>query len=184
MNNLRILDFDIENRPLAYLGPEYTTAEITAIAVGWVGDRKPLRTWLLGQGEPVEAMLDWFVPLYNEADIVTGHYIRKHDLPILNGTLLEHGRPPLDEKLVSDTKLDLVKHLYLSASQENLCETLGIKAVKVHMSNAKWREANRLTTKGLALTYARVVGDVLQHMQLRAKLLKIGALGPPKVWRP
>jgi hypothetical protein len=34
--------------------------------------------------------------LYNAADIVTGHYIKKFDLPILNGALFEHGLPLLD----------------------------------------------------------------------------------------
>ena len=29
---LRVLDFDIENRPLSYLGSDFTTAEVTAIA--------------------------------------------------------------------------------------------------------------------------------------------------------
>ena len=32
---MRVLDFDIENRPLSYLGSDFTTAEVTAIAWAW-----------------------------------------------------------------------------------------------------------------------------------------------------
>lgn len=178
---LRVLDFDIENRPLAYMGPDYTSGEVTAIAWAWEGEAIQVR--LLGQDDPAD-MLGEFYAFYELSDLVTGHYIRKHDLPVINGALLEYGLPSLPPKLTCDTKLDLVKHLYISASQENLCEMLGIPAAKVHMSNAKWREANRLTPKGLEHTYKRVVGDVQQHMALRKKLLEMDALGAPKVWRP
>lgn len=179
----RILDLDIENRPLAYMGEDYTSGEITAIAACWDGQPKTMRVWLLGRDKP-RAMLEGFRKMYDAADMVTGHYLRKHDLPIINGSMLEHGLPSLAEKLACDTKIDLVKHLYLSASQENLCEALGVPAVKVHMSNAKWREANRLTKKGLALTYARAAGDVIQHMAMRRVLIERELLYPPKVWRP
>ena len=90
---LRVLDFDIENRPLSYLGMDYTTGEVTAIAASWEGKQ---HVWvkLLGRNTALE-MLAGFAELYNQADIVTGHYIRKHDLPVLNGAMLEHGLPPL-----------------------------------------------------------------------------------------
>jgi hypothetical protein len=35
----RVLDFDIENRPLTYLGSDFTTAEVTAIAWAWTDAR-------------------------------------------------------------------------------------------------------------------------------------------------
>jgi hypothetical protein len=44
---LRVLDFDIENRPLSYLGMDFTTAEITSIAASFEGSRE-IHTWLLG----------------------------------------------------------------------------------------------------------------------------------------
>lgn len=179
----RILDFDIENRPLSYWIPDRPTAEITAIAACWVDQPKSMRVWLLGRDDP-EMMLREFSEMYSEAGMVTGHYIRKHDLPIINGALVEAGLPPLGPKLTSDTKLDLVQWKDIPASQEHLADMLGIRAPKIGMSQAKWREANRLTDSGLALTEKRVVGDVRQHMQLRKELLKRGLLGTPKVWRP
>ncbi len=165
------------------MGDDYTSGEITAIAACWHSRPRTMRVWLLGELEPWD-MLESFRAMYDAADMVTGHYIRAHDLPVISGAMVEFGLPPLMSKLTSDTKLDLVKHKYLSASQENLGEVFGLSAPKVHMSNAKWREANRLTKPGLALTRARAAGDVLQHMQLRDILVARNLLGPPKQWTP
>jgi hypothetical protein len=182
--NLRVLDFDIENRPLSYLGQDYTTAEITAIAACWDGHPKSMTVWLLGVDDPID-MLEGFRKVYDQADMVTGHYIRMHDLPIIDGAMMELGRPPLAEKMTCDTKLDLVRHgAVISASQENLCEMLGLAPPKIHMNTVRWREANRLTPAGLELTAKRAVGDVIQHMALRRELVKRDLLSAPKVWRP
>ncbi len=184
MRKVRILDFDIENRPLSYLGQDFTTAEVTAIASCWHGKPGSMEVFLLGRDEPGD-MLRWFVERYEAADIVTGHYIRRHDLPIINGSLLELGLEPLGEKLTVDTKLDLVTHGHVvSGSQENLAEMLGVRLPKVHMNTPRWRTANRLTPDGLALTMKRVAGDVRQHMQLYRRLVELGLLRQPSTWRP
>jgi hypothetical protein len=181
---LRVLDFDIENRPLSYLGADFTTADITAIAASFCGNGPTeIRCWLLGHHTP-ESMLQGFVTLYDDADMVTGHYIRKHDLPIINGALLEYGFPSLKPKLTSDTKLDLVKRSGISASQENLAAMLGVPSPKVGMNQHMWRQANRLEPNGIELVRQRVVGDVKQHKQLRKALVERGMLGPPRVWSP
>ena len=184
MRKLRILDFDIENRPLSYLGQDYTTAEITAIAWCFDGEPATMTCVLLGRDDP-EQMLREFVKRYDAADMVTGHYIRMHDLPIINGALVERGLPCLADKLTCDTKLDLVKKgPVISASQENLCAMLGLRKPKVHMNTVMWREANRLTPAGLKLTAERAIGDVLQHMELRHALVARDLLSEPKTWRP
>src|SRR5690348_4789906 len=83
-----ILDFDIENRPLSYLGMDFTTSEITAIACKWIDQpgspTSTVTSWLLGEDDPIR-MLEQFSEVYAAADLVTGHYIRNHDLPIING---------------------------------------------------------------------------------------------------
>jgi hypothetical protein len=178
----RILDFDIENRPLSYLGGDFTTAEITAIAWGWT-DSKDVEVRLLGEVD-YETMLTDFVKAYDEADIVTGHYIRNHDLPHINGALLESGFAPLSAKRTSCTKNDLVRRTGVSASQESLADMLGVKSSKEHMTQRDWRTANRLLPKGLERTKTRVVNDVIQHKQLRERLIEEGYLRPPKVWKP
>src|SRR5581483_11237118 len=176
----RILDFDVECRPLSWYGGDFVTKEITAIACQFVGD-KEAHCWLLGRDEPLD-MLRGFCELYDSADIVTGHFIRGFDLPIINSALLEYGLPTLGDKLTHDTKLDLVKFSGLSTSQENLGAMLGLKHPKVQMDQAKWRAANRLQVDGLAFTQKRVIGDVRQHIEMRQRMLELGMLGPLKRW--
>lgn len=175
-----ILDFDIENRPLSYWYDGQCTAEITVIAYSWGLDR-PVHCWLLGRDDP-EDMLSHFVEMYDLADIVTGHYIRRHDLPIINGALLEYGFPPLGVKLTWDTKLDLRPTKDLSMSQESLGLTLCTRYEKIHMSQPEWRAANRL--EQIELAEARCTTDVRQHQELRLKLDELGMLQSPKSWNP
>lgn len=129
-------------------------------------------------------MLEWFVAAYDQADVVTGHYIRKFDLPILNGSLFEHGMSLLSEKDTSDTKLDLKIMAGLGLSQENLSVMHHLEQGKFHMSDAGWREAARLTKEGIERTRRRVVDDVRQHKALRLRLIEDGVLRRPKSWRP
>lgn len=182
VRKLLTLDFDIENRPLSYLGMDFTTADVTAIAASFVGEKK-VHVWLLGE-DTSEAMLEGFQDLYDRADCVTGHYIRKHDLPIINGARMEFGLRPLGPKLTSDTKMDLLKRGGISASQESLADMLGVPSPKYHMSQAKWRAANRLTPEGIAETRKRVVDDIRQHKQLRLAMAAAGILGAPRTWYP
>jgi hypothetical protein len=181
--SVKVLDFDIENRPLSYWYDGNPTAEVTAIAASWIGDDH-IFCWLLTQDNDPFPMLQGFVDLYNEADMVTGHYIRKHDLPHLNGALMEQALPILGAKYAHDTRIDLVKRAGLPASQEALCAMFGIEAPKVHMTQNDWRQGNRLIPKGLELTRRRVVGDIIQHKQLREELLKRNLLKAPRLWKP
>lgn len=182
---LRYLDFDIENRPLSYAGNDFTWGEITAIAASFEGERK-IHTFLVGdKGQTVLDVIEEFLKLYDQADAVTGHYIRRHDLPIISDTMFELGYGYLPKKLASDTKIDLIAgSRVVSKSQENLGALLKLDAPKVQMNQVLWREANRLTPEGLKLTKQRVAGDVRQHKQLRAALIGEGALGPPVLWTP
>ena len=179
---LRVLDFDIENRPLNYAGEDFTFSEITAIAWQFIGERTH---YVLCLGDvPFRTMLLGFVAAYVQADLVTGHNIIKHDLRILNGALLEEGLSPLPPKLVCDTYADLKKKGGVSGSQESLAQMLGIRAKKIPMSQADWREANRLTPEGIEKTKRRAVGDVKQHIAMRKELLRRDWLKPPRIWRP
>lgn len=187
----RILDFDIENRPLSYWVQDRPTAEVTAIASMWVGDHDSMEVWLLQPGmDGPGRMLERFVERYNEADMVTGHYIRRHDLPIINGALYELGMPLLSAKLTCDTKLDMFKKADIPANQEYLIELLkptcplGWEPYKEHMSQNDWREANRLVPNGLKRTATRVSSDVHSHMHLRDEMLARGLLRPPSIWNP
>lgn len=194
---MKILDFDCESRPLSFLGMGFTTDEITAISCAFIRDGAPYRskTWMLGIDSP-QAMLEGFRERYEEADMVTGHYIRGFDLPLVNGAMLEYGYSPLPDKASHDTKNDLRKRRGVSASQENLGEMLAEHIPpaeraaffeylnrKEHMNATLWRRANRLTRAGLRESKRRVEGDVKQHIQLRERLLDLDWLDSPKVWK-
>jgi len=182
---LRRLDFDIEARPLGWLGGDWVHKEVTAIGWCWMdGDSTPEVALLTKDHRSAKTMLRRFYKVYNEADMVVGHYIRGYDLGTLQAEYIELGLPTLGRKLTHDTKNDLLKHQGISKSQENLSAMLGIAAPKVQMNVPKWREANRLTEAGLRLTKERVVGDVVQNMALHAELVKRGLLDVPKVWTP
>jgi hypothetical protein len=178
---LRILDFDCEARPLSWISSDFVSKEVTAIAAKFIG-QKDVFVWLLGVSEPAE-MLEGFRALYEQADMVVGHNIRRYDLPTINGAMVEHGLPPLSDKLTHDTYRDLLKKDGLSFSQASLGAMLGLKAPKVGMDQAAWRKANRLQPGSFELTQQRVVGDVLQNIELRKRLIELGYLGPPRVWR-
>ena len=177
----RVLDFDIENRPLSYLGSDFTTAEVTAISWAWIDKPADVTVYLLGE-TALPDILNAFVRVYNEADMVTGHFVRGHDLPMINGALVELGMPVLPDKRVIDTKVDFVRTKGISLSQESLGAMLRLDHSKVQMNQARWRSANRLTAEGLAFVRERVVGDVQQHIEMLKELQSKGYLCAPRMW--
>jgi hypothetical protein len=179
---LRILDFDTECRPMHYAEwrPE---SQFTAIAWSWVGSDK-VECRILEQDCSNElSMLQDFLADFFLADIVTGHYIRKHDLPMLTDHCIRAGLPLPKSVLTQDT-MDIAKVKGLGKSQENLSTEFKVSAGKHHMNGSLWREANKLSTEGQAIARKRVIDDVLQHKQLRVELLERGLLKPPKRWAP
>jgi hypothetical protein len=171
----RVLDFDLETRRLGFHdGGRFspTGCEPVIIAASWErgvqADFYSLNpTW---DERDAREMLEWFASLWDEADIVTGHYIRKFDIPIVNGCLFEWGYPPLKPKRTLDTHGDMPRLAGMSKSQENLGEMLRIGSKKFHMNDTLWREVSRLTPRGLEEARARVVADVAQHQELRERL--------------
>ena len=179
---MRVLDFDVEARPLHWIAADYVSKEITAMAWAWCDQPHDVTCYLLGETEPVE-MLQAFRAAYDQADMVTGHFIRGYDLPMVNGALTEYHLPQLGDKLSQDTKNDLIRRQGLSGSQESIGAMLRLEHHKVQMNQQRWRDANRLTPEGLKLVRERAVGDVRQHMEMRQRLLELGYLAPPSLWR-
>lgn len=129
-------------------------------------------------------MLAAFRAAYDEADIVTGHFIRGFDLGVLSGALLRLGEPPLTKKLTLDTKLDAFKRSGVSMSQENLGGMYELDHPKVNMNTARWAEANQLLPNGIAMAMNRCKGDVVQHKELLARMKAQGVLRAPSEWSP
>lgn len=188
-STVRVLDFDVECRPLAWYGGDFVTKQPTAIAWQWVGEGSaPWVAWI-GESdrsskvlEEEEGMLEAFRAAYDQADIVTGHFIRGFDLPLLNGACDRLGLPPLASKHAQDTKYDYMSAQGISKSMENLGGMYELKHPKVQMNTAKWAAGNMLLPHGIAMTKERVVGDVLEHVELRAEMLRRGVLGPGTVY--
>jgi hypothetical protein len=96
--------------------------------------------------------------------------------------------PLLGPKLSCDTKLDMFTKADVPATQEFLLETLDVRDVygqpvrKYHMSQSDWREANRLTDRGVEKTRARVKSDVYGHIALRQAMLDRNMLKAPRIW--
>lgn len=182
----RVLTFDIENMPVTYYAPDYPTAFVTAIAFGF--SPKDIKAYVIEDIRDDEAykdMLESFWEAYDDADLVTGHYIRKHDLPIVNGALIEQGfSDGLSEKMTSDTKIDLRRFSDIPKNQEFLVALFQTQQQKYHMSQYDWREANRFKPEGIEKTRKRVTSDVRGHMQMRRELIGRGLLRAPRLWRP
>lgn len=188
---MKILDFDTECRPMHYSEwrPE---SQITAYAFGWFHQQQAdgsglIQYDVLEQNLANEAwMLERFLKYYDEADMIVGHYIRKHDLPLINDHCVRLGFKPISErpsKLIQDTKVDFVSVKAMGLSQDNLATMLHLDDKKHHMTGAQWREANSLQGhRSTELTVDRVVGDVRQNMALYKALRERGALRPPSGW--
>lgn len=181
----RILHFDIETRKVGFFSAGKFNpdgCEPVAIACSWA-DKEATRVFSQ-LVYPLRDMLDIFWSWWDKADMVTGHYIRKFDLPIINGVLLENKLPPLSPKLTSDTKLDLKKRGGIGASQENLADLMELEERKFGMSDSKWRRVARLEPEAMEDARTRVISDVKQHKALRRELCALGWMNPPKLWRP
>jgi hypothetical protein len=158
-------------------------SQFTAIAWSWVGDDRVSCIVLEQDLNNERWMLEEFLRAYNHADIVTGHYIRKHDLPMLTDHCIR-ARMALPKSVLTQDTMDIAKVKGLGKSQENLSTEFKVSAGKHHMNGSLWREANTLSPEGQATARKRVIDDVLQHKQLRVELLERGLLKPPKRWAP
>lgn len=179
----RTLVFDIENRPLSYWY-DRPTAEVTVIAYKWFDEPK---THVLMQDVdvPVRKILEDFRPVYDEAELVIGHNIRSHDLPILDGAYREAGLPGLTEIQTIDTYRQLANYKDIPKSLEYLADLLGAPYEKFHMTQHSWRQANRFASKGLQLARQRCAVDVQVSEWVYKKVTELGWLTKPsRKWRP
>lgn len=182
---LRFLFFDVENRPLSYWFDGRCTAEVTAI--GSAFDDEPADAdMVVGYGTRSRLdMLRSFRKKYDSADVVVGHHIRQHDLPLVNAAMVENGLHTLGPKMTIDTLKDLQRWKDIPKSLEYLASMLGLSDGKHHLTAHEWRYANRLSPDGREHTYTRVTTDVEVTRNVYRELKKRGLLvKPPRVWSP
>jgi hypothetical protein len=190
------LVFDTECRPMHYSEwrPE---SQLTAYAWQFVvlrgGEVSPIGGLqggvLLQNMSNEDDLLKRFLAAYDLADMVMGHYVRKHDLPLINDHCVRAGGrgvfKPISErpqKLVQDTKLDFVKVKALGLTQDNLATMAGSDEHKHHMSGAEWRVANALDSAGRQDAWERVSSDVVQNLAIYQEYKARNALRAPLRW--
>lgn len=174
---LRILDFDCETRATGFGDPNWVPQEVTAIAWSWVGDEEVVCR-LRCRG--AKTMLRQFRRAYDEADVVTGHNIRRFDLPILNAEYLRFEMPSLGSKMTQDTLRDIVRTKGMKRDQDNLAKMFGLRAQKLGMSWQDWQHA--YAERGWPQVEARVVSDVRSHKLMRTEMIERDWLRAPSVW--
>jgi hypothetical protein len=179
------LSFDCEARPGAWIGGDFVSRSLTAIAWRFHDEDETHTTILSRRDRSTKRLLQEFLPAYNDADVVTGHWILGFDLPLLNHELQDNAMPLLQPKLVVDTKASLAKGIGGSKSQENLGAQYGLAHPKIPMNTPGWESWNMwLSEKGRDAVLERVIGDVDQHVELYRRLQGLGYLAPAKVWKP
>jgi hypothetical protein len=110
--------------------------------------------------------------------------IRGFDLRLINGQLLRGGKPHLESVLALDTKSDLYATHGRSLSQKNLASEIGVAAPKIDVTLYDWEAFNTRVPGFKEKGIERVRGDVIQNCEMREKLIEMGWLGPPRLWRP
>jgi hypothetical protein len=179
----RLLIFDIENRPLSYWYDGNPTAEVSIISAKWLDEGEPFVFTMKRGGN--SRILQQFRPLYDAADVVVGHHIRGHDLPILNGAYIEQGMEPLAPKMTIDTLKDLIRWKDIPKSLEYLAAWLGCPIQKPHLTQHDWRKANRLDDGALKIAEMRCRDDVLATEWVYKELMRKGLINkPPRRWTP
>lgn len=175
---------------MAWYGGDFVTKQPTVIAWKFVGQGRRPEVAAIGASDRSSLllreeaeMIEAFRVAYNAADMVTGHFIRGFDLPVLNGAVMRLGLDILEDKLAEDTKLDLIRGQGISKSMENLSAMFEAAHPKYGMNTDKWFRANALLPDGILLAKTRCSKDVTEHLELREILLDRGLLTGPKIWR-
>lgn len=180
----RILDFDCETLAAGYADPEWVPSRVTAIAWSWIGEEKvetrtildyvnSLNKYLEASFLGCAPMLREFVDVFNEADAVTGHNIRRFDLGVMNAELMRLRLPVLQPKRIIDT-IRLKPAKGYKKGLDVIAEILGAEGEKKPMNWAQWQKA--YAEPGWPEVRERVSTDVVLHKQVLAELLELGYL--------
>lgn len=177
LRSFRGLAFDIENKPGTYGPGDYTHPKVTAIGCQFLDSEDPL-AWCLARDD-VEGMrqaAEEFRFLWNTADFVVGHNIRRHDRKILDGLYTALDLELLEQKRMVDTYLDQPKMAGMSRSLENLAARWGCPIRKMSLSEYDWERAYDGTPEGMELMRRRVISDVQINIWLYDELTRRGLL--------
>lgn len=180
VRSYRGLAFDIENKPGTYGPADYTHPKVTAVGCMFL-DESVCWAWCFNRKSEVNMHdgAELFRDIWDEADFVLGHNIRRHDRKILDGFYTALGLPLLSQKKMVDTYLDMPKMEGLSRSLENLADRWGCPERKIHLTEHDWEQAYDGVPEYVALMRQRVTSDVRINVWLYEELKRRGLLN----WR-
>ena len=180
----RILDFDLETLAAGYADPAWVPDKITCISASWVGEDEVF-TWITGQKHywsregRARTVLRPFYQLLAEADMVTGHNVRRFDLRVFNAEAMRCGVDPVRSILVEDT-MSILRSKGFKKGLDNIAVELGVPGEKKAMSWAQWDKAYE--DPSWAEVIERCESDVRLHKMVREKMNERGWLKTPRQW--
>jgi DNA polymerase elongation subunit (family B) len=182
----RILDFDIETIAAGFADPEWVPQKITCVAWSWIGSdvvesRVCGPAGIFGKPERRAKMLAPLLAALAEADMVTGHNIRRFDLPVIQAEVMRLGLPSLEPVLAQDT-IKLRASKGFKKGQDNLGRLYRIADEKLALDWQAWQDA--YDEDGWQTIRDRAESDVAMHKQLREALLELDYLKEPRRWAP
>lgn len=173
----RGLVFDIENMPGTYGPGDYTHPKVTAIGWQFLDSAVP-HGITFNRRDPADmrTMAETFRRIWDKADFVIGHNIKRHDKKILDGFYTTLDLPILSRKRMVDTYLDEPKMAGLSRSLENLAERWDCPVKKVYMPEHVWEKAYDGLPAYVKRMKQRVISDVQINVWLFYELQRRGLL--------
>jgi DNA polymerase elongation subunit (family B) len=135
---LKVLVFDIENEPdtaLIYGRRKINVSEdqildygrITHVGYSFMNEYTTNVIALTSDEHTEKELLEAFVEVYNQADIVSGHNLKRFDIKKLNARLVVNGLEALQPKPCIDTLSQARKHFLLpNYKLDTVCRYLGI----------------------------------------------------------
>jgi DNA polymerase elongation subunit (family B) len=182
----RILDFDIETVAAGFADPEWVPQKITCVAWSWIGSDVVESTvcgplGIFGKPERRAKMLKPLLAALGEADMVTGHNIRRFDLPVIQAEVMRLGLPSLEPVLAQDT-IKLRTSKGFKKGQDVLGRLYRIADEKLSLDWQAWQDA--YDEDGWQTIRDRAESDVAMHKQLRSALLELDYLKEPRRWSP
>ena len=185
LRDAKILDFDLETLAAGFADPEWVPQKITVAAWSWIGSD---RVYSLSTGKDGffsrklrAKRLKPLLAAIEKADVLTGHNIFRFDLKVLNAECIRCGLPGMKPQRVEDT-IRLPRTKGLKKGQDDLSVMVGGHLKKKTMNWSEWEQAYE--KDGWPEVIERCKMDVLQHKELRQKLLDDGRLKAPCIWRP
>lgn len=181
----RTLDFDTESVAAGFADPQWVPQTVTCWAYSWVdGDEVQVSALPVSDFYDLDARRGFLGPLLDaieQADVVTGHNLVRHDLPLLNAQCLLLGLPTLRPVLVQDT-MKFPRSKGWKKGQDNVSHALSVVEEKRSLNWAEWQAA--YAEPDLATVKDRCASDVLMHKRMREAMRERGWLKPPRPWTP